>query len=289
MGCDTLLITGETGVGKEVLAREIHFTSMSGEDPFIVVNCPALTDTLAESELFGHVKGSFTGATADRAGYFELADGGTLFLDEVGDLSPSAQAMLLRVIETRTFRRIGGSKEIKVQMRVIAATNAPLDQRVEEGQFRRDLFYRLNVYRIHLLPLRERKDDIVPLAEHFLTSYANAKGLKFEGFSEEAKEALLSYDFPGNARELRNIVERAAILCGPGLITPEHLNLQPVLKTSPAKPEEMNGERSKIVSALEQCDWNRRKAAEILDMPYSTLRYKILKLDIKELKTASTG
>ena len=175
-GCDTILITGETGTGKEVAAREIHFQTSSDESPFIAVSCPALPDSLVESELFGHMKGAFTGATADRAGYFELADGGTLFLDEVADLSASAQATLLRVMETRTLRRVGGTKEIRVDLRVIAATNACLEKLVEAGEFRRDLFYRLNVYAIHLLPLRERREDILPLAEHFLSVHAATQG-----------------------------------------------------------------------------------------------------------------
>ncbi len=254
--CDTILIIGETGTGKEVVAREIHFRASSHECPFIAVSCPALPDSLVESELFGHVKGAFTGATEDRPGCFELADGGTLFLDEVADLSASAQASLLRVLETRTLRRIGSSREITVHIRVIAATNAPLEDLVENREFRSDLFYRLNVFTIYLLPLRQRREDILPLAEHFLSVYAAPRGLRSDGFSEEAKAALLNYDFPGNARELRNIVERAAILCRSGQILPERLNLPEYsdsrITSRPAETGEDEQERTRILNALEE-------------------------------------
>jgi DNA-binding NtrC family response regulator len=282
-GCDTILIIGETGTGKEVVAREIHFRASSPECPFIAVSCPALPDSLVESELFGHVKGAFTGATEDRPGCFEQADGGTLFLDEVADLSTSAQAALLRVLETRTLRRIGSSKEITVHVRVIAATNAPLEDLLERREFRPDLFYRLNVYTIHLQPLRQRREDIIPLAEHFLSVYTAPRGLHSDGLSEEAKAALLNYDFPGNARELRNIVERSAILCRSGLILPEHLSLPECsggITSRPAETEDDDQERMRILNALEEARWNRRQAAESLGMPYSTLRYKIQKLGI---------
>jgi DNA-binding NtrC family response regulator len=276
--CDTVLITGDTGTGKEVAAREIHFSTEDEGSPFIAVSCPALPDTLVESELFGHVKGSFTGATADRAGYFELADGGTLFLDEIADLSASAQAVLLRVLETRAFRRVGGSKETSVSLRVIAATNAQLERLVEKGKFRQDLFYRLNVFRIHLPPLRERREDVIPLAEHFRTTYTQTRGLGCGEFAPEARDLLLEYEFPGNARELRNIVERAVILCrGSNLRRIEARFLVfPDLSGQPPPQDE----RERIVAALEKHKWNRRRAAETLGMPYSTLRYKMDKLNI---------
>lgn len=280
--CETILITGETGTGKEVVAREIHFRSSSEESPFIAVSCPALSESLLESELFGHVKGAFTGAMTDRAGHFELADGGTLFLDEIADLSPSAQAKLLRVLETRAITRVGSSKEIGVNVRVISATNSYLEELVEGQKFRQDLFYRLNVYRIHLLPLRERREDILTLAEHFLHIYAVNRGFQFRGFSSAAKEALLKYDYPGNARELRNLVERAAILCGSGQIEAKNLSLpeypedKPKLYFTPSDDQE----RAHILSVLGEAKWNRRRAAQALDMPYSTLRYKIQKLGI---------
>ena len=280
---DTILITGETGTGKEVVAREIHFQSHSDEAPFIAVNCPAIPESLIESELFGHTKGSFTGATTDQAGYFELADGGTLFLDEIGDLSSAAQAKILRVLETRTLRRIGGKKEIQVNVRVIAATNVPLEERVEAGTFRRDLFYRLNLFPIHMQPLRERSEDIRPLAEHFLNVYSRKSGRSFAGFAPEVFDILTRYDYPGNARELQNIIERAAIICQEENIQLEHIIIQSSSLTSqpvlPPKSEE-DSEREAIVQALEETHWNRRKAAKKLGMPYSTLRFKMTQLNI---------
>ena len=280
--CDTILITGETGTGKEVVARELHFLSYTEEKPFIAVSCPALPDSLVESELFGNAKGAFTGAHDARAGYFELADGGTLFLDEVGDLSSSVQAALLRVLETRTFRRLGGTKEIKVQVRLIAATNVSLEEAIKKGSFRADLFYRLNVYRIHLFPLREHCEDIIPVAEFFLSNYMTTRGRPYKGFSEKAKEMLLSYDFPGNARELRNIVERAAILSHGNQILPDHLRLQSPDTNSTVHKASIyeDDERQRIVKALEKTKWNRREAAKQMGIPYSTLRYKMKTLNI---------
>jgi DNA-binding NtrC family response regulator len=285
--CDTVLITGETGTGKEVVARQIHSALGDGESPFIAVSCPALTDSLVESELFGHTKGSFTGANIDRSGYFELADGGTLFLDEVGDLSPSIQAVLLRVLETRSFRRIGADQEIRVRLRVIAATNVELQTAVDQGTFRRDLFYRLNVYPISLSPLRERRSDIIPLAHHFLATYADSRGKHCPEISPAARATLEQYDYPGNARELRNIIERAAMLCRcSDPIEEKHLGLAPLsLKKAPIFAENSRGERDergRIVDALKSCRWNRRKAAEQLNMPYSTLRFKIDRFNINQ-------
>lgn len=284
-GCETILITGETGTGKEVVARELHCRSSPEDSPFIAVSCPALPESLVESELFGHVKGAFTGAGADRAGYFELADGGTLFLDEIADLSTSVQAKFLRVLETRMLRRVGGSKEVEVTLRVIAASNAPLEELVEAGRFRRDLLYRLNIYAIHLFPLRERREDILPLAEHFLATCARSRGLRFDGFSPEAEQVLLRYDFPGNARELRNLIERAVILCRSGRIGADHLTVRQVSTgdeghtTSGSRPE-VNRERAHLLRALEDVRWNRREAARTLGMPYSTLRRKMKQLGI---------
>ncbi|MEW6379674.1 MAG: sigma-54 dependent transcriptional regulator [bacterium] len=281
--CETILISGETGTGKEVAARQIHFMTGGDDRPFIAVNCPALPESLVESELFGHVRGAFTGAAIDKAGYFELADGGTLFLDEIADLSPQAQAKILRVLETRKLRRLGGARKIDVNIRVIAATNVPLEELVESYKFRKDLFYRLNVFTIKLPPLRERPSDIIPLAEHFLSTYLIGRGLRVEGFSPEARNVLAGYSFPGNARELRNMVERAAILCRSGLIEPKHLNLPKEHKPEAPSCPGCSGEereRKKILIALEDARWNRREAAKILGMPYSSLRYKLIKLGI---------
>jgi DNA-binding NtrC family response regulator len=281
---DTILVTGETGTGKEVVARSIHFQAHSDEAPFIAVNCPAIPENLIESELFGHTKGSFTGATSDQAGYFELADGGSLFLDEIGDLSPAAQAKILRVLETRTLRRIGGKKEKQVNVRVIAATNVPLEEHVKAGTFRSDLFYRLNLFPIHVPPLRHRQEDIRPLAEHFLSIYSRKSGRSFTGCAPEVFDKLTRYDFPGNARELQNIIERAAIISKEERIQPEHIIIQssslanqPIL---PPKKSKEDSERDTIVQALEETHWNRRKAAKKLGMPYSTLRFKITQLNI---------
>lgn len=283
-GCDTILITGETGSGKEVVARNIHMRAEGDEAPFIAVNCPAIPETLIESELFGHAKGSFTGATADRAGYFELAEGGTLFLDEIADLSSAAQASLLRVLETRIVRRIGSNTEQKLTLRVIAASNQPLEELVEKGKFRRDLYYRLNVYTIDLPPLRDRPEDILPLAERFIEDSRVRKrnGACCE-LTGEARDLLLAYHYPGNVRELKNLIERAIILSRSGPIGPEHLNI----RTSSEKPyssgrAHMEGgtEKSMITRALEDTKWNRKLAAKKLGMPYSTLRYKMDKLGI---------
>jgi DNA-binding NtrC family response regulator len=203
-------------------------------------------------------------------------------LDEIGDLSPAAQAKMLRVLELRKLRRVGASEEIDVDVRVIVASNVALDQLVESGKFRRDLYYRLNVYTIELLPLRERREDILPLAERFLAHYDARRDTHLDGFSPAARDALMAYDYPGNARELRNLIERAAILARDGQIQKEHLNLgqSTRLGNAPASAPSADDERARIVRALEQARWNRRDAAESLGMPYSTLRYKMQKLGI---------
>ena len=212
---DTILLTGETGTGKEVVARAIHFQGSSEDRPFVAVNCSAFPESLVESELFGHVKGAFTDATTDRAGYFEMANNGTLLLDEIADLSLDIQVKLLRVVDNRTLRRLGGAQEISFQERIISAFNRDPPQLVKSGQFRSDLFHRLNVFPIHLTPLRERQEDILPLANHFLGAYTVKSGRSFDGFSNGAKSSLLDYQYPGNVRELRNIVERTAVLSPP--------------------------------------------------------------------------
>ena len=285
-GCEMVLITGETGTGKEVTAREIHFQAAAADDPFVAVSCPAFADSLLESELFGHVKGAFTGATEERAGCFEQANGGTIFLDEAGDLSLAAQAKILRVLETRSLRRVGGSEEIAVSVRAIAATNAPLEELVHSGRFRRDLFYRLNAYSIHLLPLRQRREDILPLAEYFLAGYAAEKGLFLEGFEADAAARLQEYDFPGNARELRYLVQRAALLCRSGRVLAEHLALP--AKSGPARSDRSGEEQERaiLLDALEESRWNCRHAAQRLGLPYSTLRYKMCRLGIKKLRAS---
>ena len=282
---DTVLVAGETGTGKEVVAREIHSQTSEEERPFIAVNCSALPESLVESELFGHVEGAFTGATRDKAGYFELADNGTLFLDEIAELGVHTQAKLLRILETRTLIRVGGTQEISVQERVISSLNRDPLQIVESGQLRSDLFYRLNVFPIHLRPLRERPEDILPLAEHFLAAYTARSERSFDGFSDEAKAVLRDYPYPGNARELRNIVERSAILCPleVSLIGAEHLDIpRDTLETVRPQSDQSTDESEshRILQALEATRWNRRQAAIRLGVPYSTLRYKMKKLGI---------
>ncbi len=280
---DTILITGETGTGKEVVATRIHAQSHIPESPFIAVSCPVLSDSLMESELFGHIKGSFTGAISDREGYFEMAHNGTLFLDEVADLSPKAQGALLRVLETRTFRRIGASREISVNVRVITATNACLEKAISEGRFRRDLFYRLNLYSIKILPLRERKDDILPLAEYFLTCYTKYHNRPKLFFSQESRESLYKYDFPGNVRELKNIVERAAMITPGECISPEQLGfLQTQNNLYHLNEIRMEDERLLMLKALEKNKWNLRQVANDLNIPYSSLRYKLKKWRIEK-------
>ena len=282
--CENILITGDTGTGKEMVAREIHTQAGSREAPFIAVSCPAIPDTLIESELFGSVKGAFTGAVTDRAGYFELADGGTLFLDEIADLSAAAQAALLRVLETRSFRRVGGEKERTVDVRVVAATNKLLEDLVEAGTFRSDLMYRLNLFTIHLAPLHQRPEDIMPLAEHFLDHYAARRGLQFDPISEAVQALLISYDYPGNVRELRNVVERAAILSRTGQLLPAHFTFPKSTErvaSTKAPAADDTAERAYLLHALEAAKWNRRQAAKDLDMPYSTLRHKMQRLGIK--------
>ncbi len=208
----TVLITGETGTGKELVARAIHRQSPRRDRPFVAMNCAAVTETILESELFGHERGAFTGAVEQRAGKFELANGGTLFLDEVGNIGQPMQAKLLRVLEEREFYRVGGSKLVKVDVRVLVATNRDLDQAVAAGTFREDLYYRLRVVPVHIPPLRERKEDIVPLAEHFLGHYNKTLGKRIQGFTKDVVDRFHAYRWPGNVRELRNVVERAVLL-----------------------------------------------------------------------------
>jgi two-component system, NtrC family, response regulator AtoC len=269
----TVLVTGETGTGKELVARAVHHWSGRANRAFVAVNCAALAETLLESELFGHEKGAFTGAAAQRRGRFELAHEGTLFLDEVGEMSPALQAKLLRVLQEGTLERVGGMKTVTVDVRVIAATHRDLPQMVAAGTFRRDLFYRLSVFPIPLPPLRERSSDILPLAEHILRNVARRLGKRIAGFAEEAAALLQGYGWPGNIRELQNVVERAAILCQEEQILAAHLNLTPAFPTpAAAGPRTLRElEREAILSALAACQGNRRTAAEQLGIGLRTL------------------
>ena len=269
----TVLLTGETGTGKELIARAIHHWSPRADRAFVAVNCAALAETLLESELFGHEKGAFTGAVAQRRGRFELAHGGTLFLDEVGEMSPALQAKLLRVLQERTLERVGGTKTVTVDVRVIAATNRDLQQMVVEKRFRDDLYYRLSVFPIVLPPLRERPADILPLAEHILRHVSRRLGKPIMGFSEEARRLLQEYGWPGNIRELQNVVERATILCGEDRIASALLSLaSPPAASSATTPKTLKEwEREAILAALTTHSGNRRKAAEQLGIGLRTL------------------
>jgi two-component system, NtrC family, response regulator AtoC len=269
----TVLLMGETGTGKELIARLIHHWSPRADQAFVAVNCAALAETLLESELFGHEKGAFTGAIAQRRGRFELAHGGTLFLDEVGEMSPALQAKLLRVLQERTLERVGGTKTVTVDVRVIAATNRDLQQMVTVKTFRDDLFYRLSVFPIVLPPLRERPADLLPLADHILRSMSRRLGKRITGFTQEAAQLLQEYAWPGNIRELQNVIERAAILCRDDRIAPTHLNLTPPLSTQAvATPRTLRDlEREAILASLDTHSGNRREAAEQLGIGLRTL------------------
>jgi len=288
----TVLITGESGVGKELVARAIHFNSSRRDKPLVVVNCGAIPETLLESELFGYEKGAFTGATATRLGRFELADGGTIFLDEIGDMSFNLQVKLLRAIQEKAFERIGGTKTIDVDLRIMAATNHNLEDLVREGKFREDLYYRLNVVPIHIPPLRERKQDVPLLFAHFLERSNAMNSASVEGFSEETMEVLMEYDYPGNVRELQNLVERLVVLKKSGFISIEDL---PEKFYSQQKPDYTRldlhrgydtlvseFEQNLILKALNETNGVKSKAAQILSMNRTTLIEKMKRLGIAE-------
>lgn len=287
----TVLITGESGTGKEVVAKAIHYFSPQMDKPFLEINCTAVPEALMESELFGHERGAFTDAKTRKQGLLELADGGTFFLDEIGEMPLSLQAKLLKVIDERTFRRIGGVKNIQVDVRIIAATNADLEQRVAEGRFRADLYYRLNVIAIHLPPLRERGQDIHLLATHFLNHFNRSYRRSVRGFSDDALHLLNAYPWPGNVRELRNAVERAVMINGSGSISPQDLNIERRMIPRGQSGLAIRGtnvvslpdegvsldevERDLIVKALQKCDWNVSKTARFLRISRQTLRYRV--------------
>ncbi len=280
----TVLIRGESGVGKELVARAIHFSSQRRDGPFVCLNCAALTETLLESELFGHEKGAFTGATDKKIGKFEAADHGTIFLDEIGEMNTGTQAKLLRVLEGHPFERVGGSTPIKVDVRVVSATNQPLEQSLQAGHFRRDLFFRLQVVEIRVAPLRERKADISLLVEHFLKRFVRETGRKIRGFTPAAMKKMEGYDWPGNVRELRNVVERAVALgTGPMLDAPDiWLSSVEVSGAAPApepaayQPVSLEEiEKKHIFQTLHHTDWNKSQAATILNIERSTLDRKI--------------
>jgi transcriptional regulator with GAF, ATPase, and Fis domain len=287
----TVLLLGETGTGKEMFARELHRLSDRSDGPFISLNCSAIPETLFESELFGHERGAFTGATQLQRGKVELAHGGTLFLDEISELGASLQPKLLHVLQHKTFYRVGGRRPISVDVRLVAATNADLEKLVREEKFRQDLLYRLSVMEIQLPPLRERREDIKPLAEYFIDHYARECKKSIFGITDEAMILLEKYSWQGNVRELENCIERAVILCDGNIIRPEHLLLDKKIAIAPSgltleTPEQAavreesllslrDLERGHILRVLESCDWNQQQAAEILAIHRNTLRNKM--------------
>jgi two-component system response regulator FlrC len=276
----TVLLLGESGVGKEVAARALHEGSGRAEAPFVALNCATLSETLLESELFGHEKGAFTGATAQRQGRLEHADGGTFFLDEVGELRLPLQARLLRVLQERTFERVGGNRTIKANVRWIAATNCDLDEMVRDGTFREDLFHRLAVFPIRVPPLRERPEDIVPLARTLLEELCGELARPVLKLSPEAEQALLAAPWPGNIRQLRNALERAAILVEGPVIDVVHLETPCAERTTEERLSMASVERDAIVRALAASQGNRRKAAEALGIGLRTLYEKLKKYEL---------
>jgi two-component system response regulator HydG len=285
----TVLIQGESGTGKELVARAIHRESPRKTKPFVVINCSAYPATLLESELFGHEKGAFTGAIRQKSGRFEQAHGGTVFLDEIGEIAPSAQIKLLRVLQTQKFERIGGEKTLNVNVRIIAATNKELLQQVKQGTFREDLYYRLNVIPINLPPLSARSNDIPLLARHFLRRFATEQGKEIEDFSPEAMRLLLDHTWPGNVRELENTVEHATVLAKGTRIEASDL---PAMLYSAAstiqatkQPTLVQNEIKLLQEVLEECDWNKKQAAKRLGISRSTLYDKIKKYQITQPTT----
>jgi len=309
----TVLLRGETGTGKELVAHAIHINSPREEKPFVRVNCASLAPGILESELFGHEKGSFTGAVARRAGRFELADGGTLFLDEVGDLPMEVQIKLLRTLQEREFERVGGAETIKVDVRVVSATNRNLEKMIEEGEFREDLYYRLNVFPINLPPLRDRLDDLPVLVAHFVAKFARSMGASPSAASPEAIQKLREYNWPGNVRELENIIERATILAKGSPLAAQHLDFGrraqpsssgptqsgpvPVVAVAPAAAEDgkslaerlLDSERKEIIAAVEKSRGNIASAARTLGINRSTLYYRLRKHGLEHLLPTKIG
>ena len=301
----TVLITGETGSGKEVVARAIHQKSERKEASFVAVNCATLDDHLLESELFGHVRGAFTDAKTNKLGLFEVADGGTLFLDEIGEMELRLQAKLLRVLEDKTFRRVGGTRDISVDVRVIAATNISLEKVVSEGRFREDLFYRLSVIPLRVPPLRVRGQDVMILAEAFLKQYNHEFSRNIMGFTDEAKQTLMNYEWPGNVRELRNVIERMVLLNEgdvidvaslPVAIGKRRVSFQKVQESShlgPFRPEKerlvREFEREYLERLLRSCEGNVTRAAEVAEMERSSLQRLLRKHSINSRDFKKTG
>ncbi|MFO8006317.1 MAG: sigma-54 dependent transcriptional regulator [Candidatus Brocadiia bacterium] len=287
----TVLITGESGTGKTVVARAIHMNSARAGNPFVELGCGTLPDTLLESELFGHMKGAFSGAIADKRGRFDAANGGTLFLDEISLASPSLQQKLLRVLEDFKFEPVGSTQTREVDVRLILATNEDLGKLLANGDFREDLYYRVNVMNISLPPLRERRDDILPLARHFLEKYGPQARREIEGLSEESLRMLSAYDWPGNVRELENVIQRAVLVCDKPYITPEALEIRGAVQDDVLSPEDgvlplreamKRVERRLILAALKAADGNRKETARRLEINRTTLYNKLHEHDIMD-------
>jgi len=288
----TVLITGENGTGKEVIARAIHYASPRKYKPFIAVNIPALSENLVESELFGHEKGAFTSADKLKKGRFEIAHGGTIFLDEIGDMTPNTQVKLLRTLQEHTFERVGGTENIEVDVRILAATNKNLEKKIEDGTFREDLFYRLNIVRIHVPALNERREDILPLIEYFLQKFVEENGKENIEISKEAMDKLLKCNYPGNVRELENIIERAVVLSRSNVITESDLSLKvrglqaeavlPMPETGTLVEQVEALEKKLIYDALTEVGGNQTKAGKLLGLTERNLRYKLKKYNIKK-------
>jgi len=283
----TVLLRGESGTGKEMVAQAVHYSSPRADKPFVKVNCAALPETVIESELFGHEKGAFTGAIATRKGRFELADTGTIFLDEIGDLSPAMQVKLLRVLQEREIERVGGNRTIKIDVRVIAATNRPLEELLGRNNFREDLYYRLNVFPLHLPPLRERKSDILLLADHFIEKYNKKSHKNVKRIATSAINLLMSYHWPGNVRELENVVERAVLLASNDVILGIHLppSLQSAESTGTAPTATLSEtvdriERELILDALKSSKGNYSKAAKALGITERIMGLRIKKYNL---------
>lgn len=286
----TVLITGESGTGKELVARAVHFLSDRKDKPLMTVNCAALTESLIESELFGYERGAFTDAKNKKKGIFEIADSGTVFLDEIGDISPKLQVKLLRVLEQKSFQRVGGTTDINVDVRIIAATNRALQEKIAEGTFRTDLFYRLSVATINLPPLRERSQDILLLAENFLQEFNLKFNRQFTGFAEETKQLFLNYYWRGNVRELKNVMERTILLNEDDYIQPHHIEFSHLLQQQkndnpyflkndePKSLDEL--EKQALLQALEKTNYNQTQAAKLLKISRDTIRYRIKKHNI---------
>ena len=292
----SVLILGESGTGKELVSQAIHRQSIHRAQPLIKVNCPAIPAQLFESELFGHMKGAFTGAYESRKGKFELAGKGNVLLDEVSEIPIDLQSKLLRVLEDRRFTRVGGSAEVEVEARVIATTNKDLQELVRQGRFRDDLYYRLNVFPIELPPLRQRKSDIPQTALHLLHRIGRNCGLPSEGLTETAQEALLSYDWPGNVRELRNVLERGLVLAGGGVVDIDHLpiEIQDAQVLQPAGPdrfsESVEGYKKEILlEALREASWIKKDAAKVLGMTQRALSHYVLKYGLDKYRKESPG